>query len=160
MGFAFVPLWLQPHLPPVPPRVTSIITWCSSKTCQPWVPGGLTPALSILSISLQFQSLRPLWQEKEKTANLWAVTGTWVGGTDAIITSRLFSKGVPGGNDFRQPAWISQSQLVGPVYPIIKLQSHPGQKAMNMEIQSQVPSGSLRSVDVPRREEKLLEVSG
>lgn len=78
-------------------------------------------------------------------------------GTDATITSHLFSKEVPQGNDFRQCESASH-KLKEPVYPIINLQSRPGQEVMNMEIQSVVPPVSPLSINAPRKRGKELEI--
>lgn len=78
-------------------------------------------------------------------------------GTDATITSHLFSKEVPRGNDFRQCESASH-KLKEPVYPIINLQSRLGQEVMNMEMQSEVPPVSLLYVDAPRKGGKELKI--
>lgn len=74
-------------------------------------------------------------------------------GTDATITSHLFSEEVPWRNDFRQ-CDLASHKLKEPVYPIINLQSCLGQKVMNMKIQSEAPPVSFLSVNAPRKGEK------
>lgn len=73
-------------------------------------------------------------------------------GTDATITSHLFSKEMPWGDDSRQHESASH-KLKESVYPLRNLQSHLGQEVMNMEIESEVPPVSLLSVDAPRKGE-------
>lgn len=116
-----------------------------SKASQLWALQGLMPAVSIPASSLQSYSLWPLCQtDKKRQFMSWH----WdLGGRNRCHRHFQYMQERSATGKWLWAVWISQTQLKGPLHPIANLL---GQKVMNMEMQSKVPTASLHSADVPR----------